>query len=54
MTHNSRSEYVANCQLETKVNKVKRLANMPNKSFAFRLAAIVASDTAKGKKWGHY
>ena len=31
--------------------KVTRLANMPGKSFAFRLGAILAADSRPGKVW---
>lgn len=45
-----RSEYTANIKLESLESKVKRLMNS-QLPYAVRLAAVIASDTNKGKKW---
>jgi hypothetical protein len=42
------SEYIKAVKLQTKVCK---LANLKNKSFKFRLNAVLAADSRKGKFW---
>lgn len=48
---NERQAYLAlAAQVESKEQKAQRIMSM-NRSFAFRLAALNASDTNKGKVW---
>lgn len=47
---NERQAYLALKSQETVAQKVERISKM-DKPFAFRLAAIIACDTNKGKVW---
>ena len=42
------TEYVRAVKLQTKVAK---LSNLKNKSFKFRLNAVIVADSRKGKFW---
>ena len=48
-THNTHTHRGLNMDTQAKIQKVM---NMEGKSFAFRLAALLAIGTDKGKVWG--
>lgn len=47
---NDRQAYFAMQPKESLAQKLQRISSM-NKPFAFRLAAIIAADTNRGKVW---